>query len=162
MTTLKSIGEAHVRKLEGKKPKKEQKPKEPILGSIQRVEYSQYHLEFRINALPPLVNGGYGKSHWAVQAGDRKRWRSAVRELLMFAKPSRPLWRARLRFVRHSSNRPDSDGLIASFKSVRDGLIDAGVIVDDKYEIVRYPEYDWKFTKNGSGHVTVEVSTLGL
>lgn len=161
--TLKSVAEAHLAKLAGKKPKKPRKPKEPIVGVIRHVEYNRYYLLFELKALPPLPNAdGYSKSHWAVQAGTRKRWREAVKNLLMFAKPSLPLWKARLTFTRFSASRPDSDGLAASFKSVRDGLIDAGVIVDDKYEVVGDPRYRWQYSNAGDGYVSVEVSTEGL
>lgn len=163
MTTLKDIGEAHLRKIEGKPAKKTRKPKEPIRGFITKIIYApSYGLDFTLSAMPPLVNGGYGKSHWAVQAGDRKRWRLAVKETVFFAKPSRPLRKATLRFVRHSATRPDSDGLVTSFKSVRDGLMDAGIILDDKYEVIGMPQYDWAYAKNGTGHVTVEVRGVDL
>ena len=60
----------------------------------------------------------------------KRQWRDwTVFALLAGQVPS--LGRARVTFVRWSSREPDSDGLVASFKHVRDALALAHVIDDD-------------------------------
>lgn len=116
-----------------------------------------YRFSFMILGLPKLVNGGWGKSHWAVQSRERRYWRSAVAVCMIGHKPPVPLKRAHLTLTRFSASAPDSDNLAASFKSVVDGLVDAGVLENDRYENIGMPSYQWAPAKRGDGHITVEV-----
>jgi Holliday junction resolvase RusA-like endonuclease len=65
--------------------------------------------------------------------------------------------KARVRFTRHSSIRPDFDNLAASFKAVQDGLIDAGVIANDTFAVIGNPEYSWEKASPKGGKITIEV-----
>ncbi len=71
--------------------------------------------------------------------------------------PEKPLKKARLVLTRYSSNSPDFDGLVSSFKHVIDGLVDAGVIQNDKFENIGAPEYVWEKCGRRAGKITVEV-----
>jgi len=74
-------------------------------------------------------------------------------------RPEKPLSRAKVIFTRHSSTPPDDDNLAGSFKSVRDGLKDAGVIVDDKSANI-VAEYRWSKTDRNKGFITVEIEEI--
>jgi len=52
---------------------------------------------------------------------------------------------------------PDYDGLVSAFKSVVDGLKEAGVILDDKYENTGPWNCVWRKAKSKQGFVRVIV-----
>lgn len=112
-----------------------------------------YSLAIRIPGLPRLQ----GKVHWSIATRERKRWSNAVHWHAKGKKPTEPLTRARLRFVRFSSTEPDGDNLQHSFKPLRDGLVRAGVISDDTPDVVGKPEYEWRKTRREGGFVSIEV-----
>ena len=118
---------------------------------------SKFRIEFEISGLPKLINGGWGKSHWAVQAKYRREWRSLVSLIVATKRPDKPLNKAKLTLIRFSNTAPDPDNLAASFKHVIDGLVDAGVLVNDKYENIGMPNYLWEKTSPGKGKIKVIV-----
>lgn len=162
--SMKSVGEAYLAKQQGKKPRK---PAIPYVGKVVQIQrpdaalLRNYRVTLSLTPLPKLTNR-LSTNSWAIQASERKKWRKAVVEATVYVKPPRPYRKAKVTFIRHSKVRPDSDGLIASFKAIRDGLIDAGIILDDKYEVIGYPTYDWAYSPAGSGFVTVEVQGVSL
>jgi Holliday junction resolvase RusA-like endonuclease len=115
-----------------------------------------YRLELELIGLPKTVNGPHGS--WQRAAAERKKWRSLVEQATLGKRPSKPLDTARITLTRLSSNEPDYDNLAASFKSVVDGLRDAGIIVDDKKKNIGACIYLWEKTspKNGKIRVLVE------
>lgn len=119
-----------------------------------------YRIEFLIPMLPKMVNGGWGKSHWAVQAKYRRQWRDLIVKIATPHKPLEPLSRARLTLIRFSSSAPDSDNLAASFKHVIDGLVDAGVLIDDRFENIGMPDYRWEKAKPKEGKIVVRVEAV--
>ncbi len=68
-----------------------------------------------------------------------------------------PLKKAHLTLTRHSSIRPDSDGLVSSFKHVIDGLVDTKIIVDDDYKTIGMPTYLWEKAPAKKGYITIKV-----
>lgn len=118
---------------------------------------ANYCLEFEVAGLPKMMNGSHGSIHAA--AGERSKWRRIVKsKVLSFPnRPKKPLECALLSLTRCSSRRPDYDGLVAGFKSVIDGLKDAGLIVDDKYENIGYPMYNWEKAANKEGKIRVTI-----
>lgn len=84
-------------------------------------------------------------------------WRQKVVVFVGLKRPQSPLPKARLTLIRHSSQEPDHDGLVASFKSISDGLIDAGVIVNDKPSNIGQPTYMWQKARMKEGHIVVKV-----
>lgn len=75
-------------------------------------------------------------------------------------RPAEPLERAHLILTRHSSSEPDFDGLAVSFKPVIDGLVEAGVLANDKSGNIGQPEYRWFKAPMKMGFITVEVREL--
>lgn len=77
-------------------------------------------------------------------------------------RPPKPLKKAKITLTRHSSVSPDFDGLVSSFKHILDGLIDAKVIQNDKFENIGAPEYVWEKTGRRAGRVTIEVLEVAV
>ena len=116
-----------------------------------------YSLDFTIEALPDTQVAA-GKGHWRSRQAETKRWHKRVAQMVLASgRPVQPLSQARVRFERHSTTEPDFDNLVASFKSVRDGLVEARVLEDDKPAILRFSEYQWHKAKRGEGRIRVVV-----
>ena len=114
-------------------------------------------IEFTLMGLPKTTNSG-GRTHWALKTKEARTWKQAVG----WSVPSsyfigKPLAKAKLTLVRCSSSEPDFDGLVSSFKHVIDGLVSAGVIINDKTSTIGQPTYLWEKTKRGMGHIKVTV-----
>lgn len=115
-----------------------------------------YSLKIQLRGLPRLNTSDH--IPWRVDQRETQQWCDAVHWHCKGKLPYAPLERARLRFTRHSSKEPDrGDNLNHSFKHIRDGLVRAGVIVDDKPEVVGDPVYQWEKAPRGKGFVTIEV-----
>ncbi len=123
---------------------------------MTRVPYS---ISFEIPGLPATINS-MGRKHWTVKAREAKKWRQAVVFSAKSKRPSKPLARAKVTFVRVSSTSIDSDNLAGSFKHVQDGLIDAGIIENDKYANIGMPEYIWVKGRPKEGLIRVTVTEI--
>jgi hypothetical protein len=121
---------------------------------------AKYSLELTINELPPLMTNGTQHS-WRARAGIKSKWKNRTALEIGGRIPPSPLTRARVKFVRHSSNEPDFDNLVTSFKPIMDGLVLARVLIDDAREIVGQPEYVWAKEKRNKGHVMIYVEEVG-
>jgi hypothetical protein len=109
----------------------------------------------RIDGLPKLPNA-IRYRHWRIVQRERDLWHQLVAAHFCSKRPPKPLQWASLTFVRHSIAPPDQGNLAASWKDVEDGLVHAGVIVDDSPEHVRC-RYLWCKLRAGKGYVTVQV-----
>lgn len=119
-------------------------------------------LAFEIEGLPRMTNPSGRKSHWAIKAQEAKKWKGLVFSSLPRLTGSNykmfpPLPKARLVLTRYSSVSPDPDGLVSGFKHVIDGLVEAGVLVNDKFTNIGMPEYKWEKAPKGKGKIRVEV-----
>lgn len=119
-----------------------------------------YTLEFEIGGLPILPNA-MSRGHWSIAAREAKKWKRWVFFSCKTRAPSIPLKRAKLIFTRfsYSGKGPDCDGLVHSFKHVRDGLKDAGIIEDDSPTHV-FCEYRWERVGPKKGKIRVRVEEL--
>lgn len=116
-----------------------------------------YRLYLRLEGLPQRINQS-ARKHWAIQAKEARLWRGLVEgKVTLSMRPKYPLKKAKLKLTRHSSNRPDFDGLVSSCKHIIDGLIDANVIEDDNYDIIGMPEFAWVKAARGAGFIEIEV-----
>lgn len=116
-----------------------------------------YRLEFELSGLPPTTNGSHGT--WQAAWQRRKRWRDAVKLRCVMQRPVVPLQLSKVVMIRFSSRQPDYDNLVTSFKSVRDGLKDAGIIFDDSPNHIR-EEYRWEKCNSANCRIRVEVEEL--
>ena len=79
------------------------------------------------------LNGAQGW-HWSRVAKERKEWRARTVTMVRSRRheaPFVPTVPKRITFTAHVWSRFDDDSLPATMKSVRDGLIDAGLIHAD-------------------------------
>lgn len=107
--------------------------------------------EFDIEGTPELINA-IGRKSWYIKARSSKLWRSRVSNKCYLHKISGlGLDKAVLTYTRHSMKQPDFDNLAISFKACQDGLVDAGVLVDDKPQVIGAPTYLWKFRERRLG-----------
>lgn len=120
-----------------------------------------YVLEFELPSLPPMTNRASGASnHWRHIHAERKRWRETVATIARVRRPSSPLERAKLTLTRCSSVCPDADGLVSGFKPIVDGLVDGGVLRDDKLRTTGMPDYRWESAPKGLGKVRIRVEAV--
>lgn len=119
----------------------------------------KYTLEFEIEDLPKTYNQ-IGRSHWTVKLRESRKWHDAVKIITSSNRPSSPLVKAKVFLTRFSSRCPDADGLCHSFKHVLDGLQQAGIIENDNYEHIGFPEYKWEKAKKGEGKIKVKVESI--
>lgn len=75
-------------------------------------------------------------------------------------KPESPLLECSITCIRLSSRASDYDNLVASFKPIIDGLMDAGIIVDDNENCVIQRWYRNEKTKPGKGSIKVIVEEI--
>ena len=120
-----------------------------------------YKLVIEIGRLPRAISPN-ARVHWAVRAKENREFKFMV---VMLARsrgvPRSPLKQAKLTFTRYSSRQPDDDNLVASFKAVRDGLKEAGVILDDNAKVLSVrPDYRWEYAKAGKGKIKIEVEEI--
>jgi hypothetical protein len=119
-----------------------------------------YVLEFKLIGLPKMSNALL-RGHWRVKHAHAVKWKGAVeRAMRILNKPPQPLEWAMLTLTRVSSVEPDHDGLVSSFKPILDGLVECGVLADDKRAVVGVPDYRWEKGRPGHGHVKVRVEEL--
>jgi hypothetical protein len=116
-----------------------------------------YRLEFSIAGLPRMTNPSGRANHWAIKAAEARKWHAFVFVAVASHRPVKPLEHARLTLTRYSSVSPDSDGLVSGFKHVIDGLVKAGVLVNDKVSNIGMPTYKWEKSPPRKGAIRVLV-----
>ena len=117
-----------------------------------------FKLAFEINQLPRMTNPSGRPTHWAIKAKEANHWIGLVAEAVRAAGPAPvrlPLKRAKLQLTRFSSVSPDADGLVSGFKHVVDGLVRAGVLVNDKFVNIGFPEFNWVKVPPKQGRIRV-------
>lgn len=118
-----------------------------------------YTLDFEIRGLPTLINA-MSRAHWAVAYREAKKWKRWVFIIVRTRRPAQPLTRARVEFTRFSYGRGvDCDNLAISFKAVRDGLVEAGILANDAPENI-VAEYTWVRAEKNQGRIKVTVTEL--
>lgn len=86
-------------------------------------------LPFEVVSQVPSLND---RDHWAVKAKKVKEWRDAAHLLARSARiPPCERIRVELHYVPKTSQRRDPDNLVAAYKPLCDGLVDAKVVPDD-------------------------------
>lgn len=110
--------------------------------------------------LPKMTNS-YNRSHWSHRHKEAVKWKRTISAYCaQFQISGLGLGKASLTLTRHSSKEPDMDGLVSGFKHVIDGLVVAGVIVDDKPSVIGQSQYRWTYrpSKQG-GMISVKIET---
>lgn len=112
-----------------------------------------------IKDLPKMPNSLLRK-HWAIITKEKNKWHTYTKLCLGLGKPKEPFKKARLVLTRFSTREPDYDGLVGSFKYVVDGLVKAGVIIDDKVSVIGQSEYKWVQAKKVDQRIEVTIETI--
>lgn len=116
-------------------------------------------IHIKIFGLPKRTNNQ--RANWRAVYAERKKWKALVAKQLLFLKPEFPYQKAKLTLIRHSSVEPDFDGLVSSFKSAIDSLVEQGIIINDKPSNIGQPTYLWRKAppKKGFIEIIVEPNT---
>ncbi len=93
-----------------------------------------YILDVQLHSLPDSLNKGL-RGHRMKYFAKNKKWDFLILGMVRNRLPPTPLKRARITIVRHFWRSLDYDGLVGSMKPIVDALVDAGVIVDDSYQV---------------------------
>lgn len=133
------------------------KSSESLATQNENASPASYLLEFVVAGLPKLPNGSHG--HWRVMAAHKKEWKKKAFAACWHKRPPKPLEFAHATFTRHSSVEPDDDNLTSSFKAVRDGLKQSGIIVDDKSKHLK-STYLWVKAAPKAGFISVKVEGI--
>lgn len=99
------------------------------------------------------------KTHWRTQTRESKEWRGRVAWLSKGKAPRTPLRNPLVICTRYSTAEPDYDNLVASFKALVDGVVDAGWAEGDKPSQLGR-EYHWERVKKRSEQ-RVEIAISG-
>lgn len=116
-------------------------------------------ISLTINDLPKMPNTLIRK-HWAVITKEKNKWHGLVKLFLRSQVPKAPFKKAKLVLTRFSTRAPDYDGLVGSFKYVVDGLVKAGVIVDDKVSVIGQSQYKWEKCKKLEQRIEVTIEPV--
>ncbi len=114
-------------------------------------------LAFELAGLPKLTNSL--RVHWRVKHNESVKWKQLVKEKLSWV-PPHPMKKAKITLTRCSSREPDFDGLVSGFKHVLDGLVEAGVLQNDKPSVIGQPTYLWEHAGPRAGKIKIRVEEL--
>lgn len=113
-------------------------------------------MTIRIDGRPPTPNA---RRHWRVTALDNETWKGAARVVALASIPVgwEPLERctAEVTFLFPTKSRRDWDNAIASTKPQWDGIVAAGVIVDDSMRVIEKLTWHWEYRKGEAATVYV-------
>lgn len=122
---------------------------------------TRYTLDIVIEGLPRMLNSGAGQSrNWRAVHASKVEWKKKVVAYCIGKRPRAPLKKAKLALTRFSAVRPDSDGLVGGFKPVIDGLVDARVLENDRFENIGFPTFLWEMAKRGEGRIRIQVEEI--
>lgn len=98
-------------------------------------------IEFEIPGAPPLLLNS--RMHHMAKNRECKKWKHWVWRATIGKKPSEPLLVAAVTYERFCGyQEPDYDNLVSGFKWVQDGLVEAGILTDDRRGNIE-SEYVW-------------------
>lgn len=118
-----------------------------------------YTLTLVLPGLPKVIANA--RMHWRVKHNEMQAWKQKVfYAIAPHARPDKPLKKAKLTLTRHSHVCPDYDNLCSSFKACVDGLVMAGVIIDDNMNVIGMPEFKWEKAKPKEGFIEIKVEGM--
>jgi hypothetical protein len=118
-----------------------------------------YRLEFTIAGKPKATNALLGASYWKKHK-NAKEWKNWVWIACFRELPPAPLTKAKLILTRYNYRTLDYDGLVASFKPVVDGLVEAGVLQNDTWKITGTWDVRQAYAPKGKEHIRVVVESV--
>lgn len=120
-------------------------------------------ISFEIQGLPKMTNTL--RKHWRVILRERNKWKDMVKNAVLLeqkrgARIDSPLTKAKVTITRFSARAPDYDGMVSAGKALLDGLVEAGVLADDNFEVIGAPQYLWEYARPKQGKIKVKVESL--
>ena len=121
----------------------------------------KYFLTLRIEGLPKRPNNQSGG--WRGRAAETRIWKRKISEQMAIKRislPIAPLQKVHMTLTRHSSQEPDYDGLVSSFKSTLDALQECKILANDKMSnfVGGKPDYFWKRAPIRGGFIEVTIT----
>lgn len=118
-------------------------------------------IKITLKGLPKTTNSN-SRQTWRAQRAESRKWKNLVSKYVYIhlLKPEKPFAKAKVTITRYSSNEPDFDGLVSAGKHLIDGLIEAGILENDRMSNIGRPEYLWERAPRNQGHVTIEVEEV--
>lgn len=107
------------------------------------------------NKFPPSMNA---RLHWSSRAKLNKIWRARTYVCVGKDRPESPLEKCHAVITRYGVGMVDFDNMVTSNKPIVDGLVDAGVMVDDSAE---YFSAEYLFCKCKRGAERIEIKVRG-
>lgn len=105
---------------------------------------------------PPSLNK-WTKMHWAKSRGIKKRWEAMIAVLAKQAKaPKFSKANINITYYFTTNHRRDKDNYTPKF--IMDGLVKAGVLVDDNTSLVNV---DWKLERGDKALTVIEIKAVG-
>lgn len=128
-----------------------------------------YRLEIVIRGpanepLPPNENKKR-TMHYHKRSDSDNRWKRMVQAQILVNKsgrPKEPLKKAIVTVIRYTTKRRrcDGDAIPSACKPVIDGLVEAGILVDDNWDVIGMPIYDQKDVGPGEERLKIIVEEI--
>lgn len=96
----------------------------------------KYSFSFTLLEMPLTLNEVMGK-YWRTRQKNFKEIHRLVHLHSVNNRPQNPIQKARITLTRYSSGTLDRDNMYFTFKPIVDGLVRAGVIIDDGFDQVK-------------------------
>lgn len=100
--------------------------------------------------LPKRPNEMLGRGVFTART-NAKKWKLMVSRAVILTRPERPLMKAKLTIIRHSSNMVDFDSLCGQQKPIVDGLTEGKIITDDRWSVIGTWNIDQKYRPRAEG-----------
>ena len=115
----------------------------------------------RVGKVPYGLLSANTRHHWSVNREVARTWRHAAATTARHQGiPSMTRARVVVTFHKATSHRYDPGNLAPVSKAIVDGLVDAGVFLDDSHEYVVGPDHR-AGAKTATPHVVVTITELG-
>jgi len=115
-------------------------------------------IEFEIPGVPPLLLNA--RLHWRSVHAKRGKWKSWVETALLGQVPPEPFDRALVIYTRCCGYKePDYDNLVSSWKWIQDGMVEAGLLGEDRRSNIE-PYYLWERAKPSEKRIRVQVQPI--
>jgi Holliday junction resolvase RusA-like endonuclease len=115
-------------------------------------------IKLTIPGTPPSLNQ-WSRMHWAKAAKIKKQWENDILYVFLASKAKGvfPLEKARItiKYYFSTNRRRDADNL--NLKFILDGLVKAGIIVDDSTKVIGQVITEWGVDKNDP-RVEIEIN----
>ncbi len=117
----------------------------------KRSQSGTYKLFLQLTCLPKSLNKKFTSNKWGRDRENREFDMLVACEFAMKPKPSAPLERVKLSFVRHSHRMLDYDNCVGSLKPVVDALVSCGCLSDDTWKVTGPWDVTQKFRSKKDG-----------